>query len=136
MQPQPLEPARAPSITPQQMAAAGLRAFERIAALWRLSVEQQRVLLGLPPRSTFFAWRRDPERAHLSRDTLERLSLLLGIYKSLQILLPDPVAADAWLHRPNEAPMFGGRSALACMLGGAMTDLVRVRQYLDAARGA
>ena len=105
------------------MAAAGLRAFERIASAWGLSVEEQLALLGRPPRSTYFAWRKAPERAVLPRDTLERLSNLLGIWKSLQILLPDAAAADAWLRRPNAAAPFGGRSALQRMLAGNVSDL-------------
>ena len=71
----------------------------------------------------------------LKRDTLERLSYLLGIYKALQILLPAAAAADAWVKKPNSAPLFGGRSALDRMLGGNVADLVAVRQYLDARRG-
>jgi hypothetical protein len=86
-----------------------------------------------PPRSSYFAWRKAPDKAVLSRDTLERLSLLLGIYKALQILLPDPAAADAWVRKPNAA--FGGASALSQMLAGNVGDLVRVRRWLDAARG-
>lgn len=115
-----------------QMAAAGLRAFARIAEHWGLAIDEQRRLLGEPPRSTFFAWRKAPQQAALTRDTLERLSLLLGIYKSLQILLPDTEAADAWVKKPNSA--FGGASALALMLGGNVGDLLRVRRWLDAAR--
>lgn len=125
----------APDVSVERMAAAGLRAFARIAEQWRLSVDEQLTLLGGPPRSTFFAWRKHPERAGVSRDTLERLSNLLGIYKSLQILLPDPTAADAWVRRPNAAPMFGGRSALDRMLAGNASDLHAVRRYLDAVRG-
>ena len=68
-------------------------------------------------------------------DTLERLSYLLGIYKSLQILLPETQAADAWIRQPNKAPLFGGRSALERMLSGQVADLYVVRQYLDAQRG-
>ena len=125
-----------PAVTPQQMAAAGLRAFQRIAQAWNLSVEQQLVLLGEPARTTYFAWRKDPEKAHVPRDTLERLSNLLGIYKSLQILLPEPAAADGWVHRPNSAALFGGGTALARMLCGNVDDLYAVRRYLDGARGA
>lgn len=134
------EPAPAfatPSVTgidARQMAAAGLRAFTRIAEAWGLSVDEQLVLLGEPARSTFFAWRRQPDKAQLPRDTLERLSNLLGIYKSLQILLPEPAAADAWVRKPNAAPLFGGRSALQQMLAGNVSDLNLVRRYLDAAR--
>ncbi len=130
-----LAPHAAPLPTAEQMASAGLRAFERIAQGWGLSVEEQRKLLGEPPRSTFFAWRKQPEKAQLSRDTLERLSNLLGIYKSLQILLPDAAAADAWVRQPNSAPAFGGRSALDRMLAGNVSDLNLVRRYLDGVRG-
>lgn len=122
-------------VTSRQMAAAGLRAFARIAQAWQLSVDEQLVLLGQPGRSTYFAWRKQPEQASLSRDTLERLSNLLGIWKSLQILLPDEAAADAWVHKPNAAPIFGGRSALQHMLGGNLSDLNLVRRYLDSVRG-
>jgi hypothetical protein len=130
-----LSPQAAPLPTAAQMASAGLRAFERIAQDWGLSVEEQRKLLGEPPRSTFFAWRKQPEKAQLSRDTLERLSNLLGIYKSLQILLPDAGAADTWVRQANSAPPFGGRSALDRMLAGNVSDLNLVRRYLDGVRG-
>ncbi len=130
-----LAPQVDPDITAERMAAAGLRAFERIAQAWGLSVDEQLALLGQPPRSTFFAWRKQPEKAALSRDTLERLSNILGIYKGLQILLPEPAAADAWVRQPNTAPPFGGRSALARMLAGNVSDLNLVRRYLDGVRG-
>ena len=53
----------------------------------------------------------------------------------LQILLPQADAADAWIRKPNAAPLFGGRSALDRRLSGNVADLYVVRQYLDAARG-
>jgi hypothetical protein len=119
----------------RDMAAAGLRAFFNIARDWGLNTDAQMVLLGTPGRSTFFKWKSAPETADLKRDTLERLSYLLGIYKALQILLPDTAAADAWVKKPNSAPLFGGQSALERMLGGNVADLVAVRHYLDARRG-
>ncbi|NLD55344.1 MAG: DUF2384 domain-containing protein [Burkholderiaceae bacterium] len=123
--------------TPQlaDLSAAGIRAFTRIAQLWGLTVDEQLQLLGAPARSTFFAWRKHPERASLPKDTLERISNLLGIYKSLQILFPDTGAADAWIRKPNAAPIFGGRSALERMLAGNVSDLNAVRRYLDSVRG-
>jgi Protein of unknown function (DUF2384) len=63
------------------------------------------------------------------------LSNLLGIYKSLQILLPDPLAADSWVRKPNSAPVFAGGTALARMLAGNVSDLNLVRRYLDGVRG-
>jgi Protein of unknown function (DUF2384) len=122
------------STSPDALAAPGLRAFERIAQAWGLSVDEQMALLGQPPRSTYFAWRKAPQTARLSRDTLERLSNILGIYKSLQILLPNAAAADAWVRQPNSAPLFGGQPALARMLAGNVADLNLVRRYLDGVR--
>lgn len=113
---------------------AAFRTFFRIAELWRLSVEEQMKLLGIGSRSTYYKWRSDPPRK-LQPDLLERLSYLFGIFKALQILLPDPKAADTWIRRPNSAPLFGGRSALDRLLSGHVADLYEVRRYLDAERG-
>jgi hypothetical protein len=116
------------------LGGAGLRAFVNIAEAWGLTIAEQLKLLGIASRSTFFKWRRE-RNPRLPRDTLERISYLLGIYKSLQILLPDPQIADQWVRKPNTAPAFGGRSALERMLSGQVADLYVVRQYLDAQRG-
>ncbi len=118
----------------KEMSGPALRAFFNIASAWDLSAAQQRNLLGNPPSSTFFKWKRELSGS-LPRDVLERISYLLGIYKALQILIPDEARADAWISSPNTAPIFGGRSALDRMLGGNVGDLYAVRQYLDAQRG-
>jgi len=123
-----------PSSESSAAGAAGLRAFARIADLWHLSIAERMTLLGLSSRSTYFKWRKESQ-VRLPRDTLERISYLLGIYKALQLLLPDTRAADEWIRRPNEAAVFGGRSALDRMLSGNVADLYIVRQYLDAQRG-
>lgn len=123
-----------PATRPRDMAGPALRAFFNIAAAWNLSAAQQRKLLGNPPSSTFFKWKRELSGT-LPRDVLERISYVLGIYKALQILIPDETRADAWISSPNTAPLFGGQSALDRMLGGNVGDLYAVRQYLDAQRG-
>lgn len=115
-------------------AGPALRAFFKLAERWKLRVADQRKLLGDPPESTFYKWKRERDGA-LSRDTLERISYLLGIFKALAILFPQPDRADEWLRRPNDAPTFGGQSALERMLSGNVADLYVVRQYLDAQRG-
>jgi uncharacterized protein (DUF2384 family) len=112
---------------------AALRTFFRIADVWGLSADDQIKLLGSPPRSTYFKLKK--EGGNLSMDTGERLSYILGIYKALMILLPTAEAAHSWLRRPNDAPMFNGKSALDRMLGGQVADLYMVRRYLDAQRG-
>jgi hypothetical protein len=118
-------------------ADAALRTFFKIAGVWDLTSEQAMTLLGFDERtrSTYFKWKRDPESARLTKEKLERLSYIFGIYKALQVLLPKPESADQWIHRPNAAAPFGGQSALDRMLSGNVADLYVVRQYLDAQRG-
>ncbi len=118
---------------PRDLAGPALRAFFRIADAWGLTVPEQVTLLGVP-RSTYFSWKKKGTES-LPKDTLERISYILGIYRALQILLPDPRAADAWVRKPNTAPPFQGQSALRRMLSGRVADLYVVRQYLDAERG-
>ncbi len=118
---------------PERFSAAALRGFFRIADLWTLTNDEQRALLALPA-STVYKYRSDPSRVRLNRDTLERISYVLGIFKALAILLPRSEAADAWVRRPNAA--FGGRTALERMTAGNVADLYDVRRYLDAERGA
>ena len=124
----------ATAIDRKGLSGPGLRSFFRIADLWSLSVEEQMTLLGLTARSTFFKWKKDPNTV-LPKDTLERISYVLGIYKALQALLSNEQAADEWVRRPNAAAGFGGRSALDRMLSGQVADLFVVRQYLDAQGG-
>lgn len=118
----------------KRLAGPALRAFFQIAKRWELNVEEQMILLGLDARSTFFKWKKDMDGS-LYRDTLERISYIVGIYKALQILLPDQQAADEWIKKPNKAPLFQGRSALDRMMRGHVSDLYMVREYLDAQRG-
>jgi hypothetical protein len=112
---------------------AALRAFFKIADAWNLTVDDQMVLLGSPPRSTFFKFKKDG--GNLTPDTMERISYILGIYKALQILLPESNPADQWLRQPSSASIFNGQSALDRMRGGRVADLFVVRSYLDAQRG-
>lgn len=111
-----------------------LRTFFKLAKAWGLSEKEQMKLLGLNSRSTLHAWKAG-RVSKVSRDTLERISYLLGIFKAINILLPDTKRADEWMRLPNRAPLFGGRSALDRMTTGNIGDLYVVRQYLDAQRG-
>ena len=116
-----------------EQAQAGLTAFFSIAEEWGLDTEGQRLLLGSPSRSTFFAWKRT-KQGQLSRDVLDRLSYILGIYKALHILFSERTALE-WLRNPNAAPLFSGRSPMDYMLSGQLVALADVRRYLDLARG-
>lgn len=124
--------ARITDFDSDRVAAVALQAFFRIAEAWGLDGEAQRVLLGSPSRRTLSRWRAG-EGTQLPRDTVERISVLTGIWKALHILLPVAEQANGWIHRPNTA--FGERSALDVMLQGQVDDLYTIRRHLDAWRG-
>ncbi len=118
----------------RRLSGPALRTFFNIAAAWQLSVLEQRALLGWPAASTFHKYK-SGDHGTLSFDTLTRISLILGIYKSLQILYPEPAFADAWVRMPNSHEIFGGHPALWLMTEGGMDGLYRVRRLLDGRRG-
>jgi hypothetical protein len=111
-----------------------LRGFFNIAKQWALSEAEQMAILGLKSRSTLHSWKAG-NVSKISRDTLERISYVFGIFKSINILLPIPERANAWMRKPNKAPLFNGQTALDRMTSGNVSDLYVVRQYLDAQRG-
>lgn len=109
-----------------------LDVFMPLAEAWGLSTDEQMRLLGSPPRSTFFKWKKDG--GSLPRDTVERISHLLAIWKALEIIFAERDRSVEWIKRPNE--YFGKASALDVMLeSGNFSDIVSVRRYLDAQRG-
>ncbi|MEO7522087.1 MAG: antitoxin Xre-like helix-turn-helix domain-containing protein, partial [Gemmatimonas sp.] len=63
-------------------APAALRTCFRIMEAWQLSATDARLLLGTPPSSTYYKWK-SGDVGSVSRDLLERVSYVLGIYKAL-----------------------------------------------------
>ena len=116
------------------MSGPAMRTFLNVADAWKLTNEEQRALLGWPPESTFFKYKAG-QVTILPYDMLMRISLVLGIYKDLQILYPEPTLADQWIKLPNSNPLFGGKPALALMVDGGMDGLYQVRRLLDSRRG-
>jgi len=125
------------AVSQADMVKAGLTAFFNITEKWKLSVSEQRILLGSPAEATFFKWKKKPESVNrLTHDLLERISYILGIHKALRILFSNrEESVYSWIKAPNKAPIFNGRSALERMLGGNVSDLYAVRRYLDTQRG-
>lgn len=121
-----------PEPVTDEEAAAMLRASVALFKRWELSDAQAAVLLDTPPR-TYARWKvAGPTR--FGRDLKARLSNLMGIHKALRIMFREPQRGYGWIKRSNTA--FGGHTPLEVMLGGELTDLMRVRRYLDAERGA
>ena len=120
-----------PEPVTEEEAAAMFRAAVRLFAHWDITDEQAATLLDMPVRS-YSRWKAG-DLGRIDRDGKARLSNLLGIHKALRIIFEDAPRGYRWIKAPNEA--FAGRSALEVMLGGELTDLMRVRRYLDAERG-
>lgn len=111
-------------------AGAMFRAAVNLFRLWGVTDAEGAILLDLPAR-TFARWKAG-EIGRIGRDGRARLSNLMGIHKALRLIFREPSRGYAWVKAPNEA--FGGRRALDVMLDGELTDLMRVRRYLDAER--
>jgi hypothetical protein len=119
----------------RRLSAPAMRTFLNVCAAWNLSVNQQRGLLGWPAPSTYHKYKAG-QTGTLSFDMLSRISLVLGIYKALHVLYPQPELADQWVKLRNANPLLGGKPPLELMIDGGIDGLHQVRRLLDARRGA
>ena len=118
----------------RRLSSPALRGFFSIAQAWDLTVAEERALLGWPPSSTFHKYK-SGDAGVLSFDTLTRISLVLGIYKALHVLYPEPAFADRWMKMPNANPIFGGRTPIAFVADAGLDGLFQLRRLLDSRRG-
>jgi hypothetical protein len=118
----------------ERMSPTAVRLFFGLADVWRLAVDQRRALLGDISRPTYHNWQ-GGKVGTLTRDQLERISLVLGIHKGLRLLFADEASATRWFTSPNRDLPFGGQSPLERALRGSIDDLFAVRRYIDAWRG-
>jgi len=108
--------------------SVGIEAFFRIAASWGLGRHECAVLLAVNVR-TIDRWKRGDE-PELTRDQLERISYVLGIYSTLHGLLGESPFADGWVASPNAD--FGGERPLDRLLAANVGDLADVHRYVNA----
>lgn len=121
----------APKISDAEGEAMG-RAVVNLFARWGLTDAQACVLLGEMSPRTWARWKVGVI-GRVPRDLKARLSCLMGVHKALRIIFKDAERGYGWINRANDA--FGGASARDVMLGGELTDIMRVRRYLDSVRG-
>ena len=117
----------------RRLSPAALRAFFKIAQLWSVRDEDARRLIGGLSNGTFYQLKQRRGKA-LDQDKLTRISVIVGIFKALNILYSRKLA-DAWIRLPNRNPMFAGDTPLEYMRRGGLPAMLRVRQLLDARRG-
>jgi hypothetical protein len=117
-----------------RLSAAAIKGFLRIMEKWAIKDPDARQLLGGLSSGSYYGLKKEPKHRTLDQDTLTRISLLVGIFKALNILY-SPALADAWITLPNRNPMFKGMSPLAYMIQRGQPGMLHVRQLLDARRG-
>src|SRR3984885_1564361 len=118
----------------ERLSSSAIKAFVRITGKWGLNEAQARGLLGGVASSTFHAWKTRPRGKKLDQDTLTRISLVIGIYKALNIYFGKPWA-DRWITLENRGPLFAGRAPIEYMLRQGQPGMAEVRRMLDAWRG-
>ncbi len=107
------------------------RAVIRLFGHWQLSDNEASILLGDISARTFQRWKAG-QYGRVGVDLSARMSNLIGIHKALRLLFEDAARGYRWVRAPSSD--FGGQSALDLMLGGQITDLMRMRRYLDSQR--
>jgi hypothetical protein len=120
----------------RRLSPAALKALFNIAEHWKVRDEDVRKLLGGISSGSYYALKQNPRAAArpLEQDRLLRISYLIGIFKSLNILYSQRLA-DQWMQLPNSNPIFDGRTPLDYILHGGTQAMDIVRRLLDARRG-
>ena len=118
----------------ERLSASAIKAFVKVTEKWCLNESQARGLLGGIASSTYHAWRNEPRGKKLDQDTLMRISLLIGIYKALNIYFGNPWA-DRWVTLANRGPLFAGQAPLDYMLRHGQPGMMQLRRMLDSWRG-
>lgn len=115
-----------------QLGNAVARVFGGLSQAWKLSPQEQAALLGCGspeavPKAILVSDSAGPI------EVIERVAILLDIFRDINALLPFTELADAWIRKPNSAPLFDGQTALSFMMRG-LEQIRQVRQYLLAER--
>jgi len=129
---------QAPDLTDAQerkkLSENAIKVFVNIAQKWDLNEAQARAMLGGVASSTFHSWKTKPKGKQLDQDTLTRISLVIGIYKALNIYFGKPWS-DRWITLKNRGPLFAGQTPIEYMIRHGQPGMAEVRRMLDAWRG-
>jgi uncharacterized protein (DUF2384 family) len=119
--------------TRARLSPAAIVAFFAIVNKWQLRNEDAMSMLGGISHGRYFELKRH-RKGLLSQDELTRISLLIGIFKALNILFGQRLA-NQWTSRPNSNPMFNGAPPLQYLSRGGVPAMIGVRRLLDSRRG-
>ena len=108
-----------------------LKGFFNICREWNCSREQMRKMLGGISESSLADYEKLPYEI-LSRDRMERISCILGIYRAIREMYPTAERANFRIRLETSEPPFSGCSALDFMVRGSMKHLIQTRQFFEA----
>jgi uncharacterized protein (DUF2384 family) len=119
--------------TRKRLSHGAIVVFFRIMEMWRVRNEDGMALLGGMSNGRYFELKRT-RRGVLTQDELTRISLLIGIFKALNILFQEKLAQQ-WISRPNSNPMFHNEPPLLALKREGVPGMISVRRLLDSRRG-
>ncbi len=119
--------------TRKRLSPAAIEAVLKIADKWGLKSDDAMRLLGGISNGRYFELKKR-RKGVLTQDELTRISLLIGIFKALNILFSERLA-NQWVSRPNGNPMFKNQPPLVFLIQGGMPGMLAVRRLLDSRRG-
>jgi uncharacterized protein (DUF2384 family) len=126
-------PDLADGATRARLSAPAIAAFFAIVEKWELRNEDAMALLGGASHGRYFELKKN-RKGLLSQDELTRISLLIGIFKALNILFNRRLA-NQWALRPNSNPMFNNAPPLQFLTRSGVPGMIGVRRLLDSRRG-
>ncbi len=126
-------PDLADAATRVRLSPPAIAAFFSIVDKWQLRNEDAMALLGGASHGRYFELKKN-RKGILSQDELTRISLLIGIFKALNILFNQRLA-NQWASRPNSNPMFGDAPPLQMLMRAGVPGMIGVRRLLDSRRG-
>ena len=119
--------------TRARLSRPAIVAFFSLMEKWDLRNEDAMALLGGASHGRFYELKRS-RKGVLSQDELTRISLLIGIFKALNILFSQKLA-NQWASRPNSNAMFNHAPPLRLLVRGGVPGMIGVRRLLDSRRG-
>lgn len=124
-------PNLADGATRKRLTPAALKAFVRIAKIWRLTDAEASVLAGVSSQQTWLRIKKGNWRGTLTQDNLMRVSAMIGIYTGLHRLYSERLA-DRWIRLANGGPLFRGRRPLDVIIFGGIPAAIDTRRHIDA----
>lgn len=115
-----------------RLGAVALKAYRSLAKKWSLTNAEAAKLIGISESS----WDRvkSGKDLALNQDQMTRVSVLVGIFKGLNLLFADKMA-DEWVRLSNRGPLFDRRTPIEAMIENGIPFMLDVRRLVDAVRG-